>query len=158
MTVNVFFFTKKADAANSKKDLALSASFSARIANNKKSRHSETQKGFHHVGLLFNSPVNTHRHAIYLVVRNTSGLFRKRLKTFRRPHDNVTAAIQIAMQFYYLFIFHPLWTMPRMPAASVLRMTCECFVRPMTGRRGLMTDSSRGSTTTTTTTRRICCD
>jgi len=52
----------------------VSASFTVRIANNKKSRHSKTPEGFHHVGLLFNSPVNTHRHAIYLVVRKILGL------------------------------------------------------------------------------------
>ena len=111
MRVRVFLSTKKADAANSRKDLALSASFSARIANNKKSRHSETPEGFYHVGLLFNSLVNTHRHAIYLVVRNISGLFRKRLRTFCHPTEMLTEAIQIAIQFYRLFILCPLWTL-----------------------------------------------
>ena len=107
MTVSVFFFTKKADAANSIKDFTTSASFSDRIANNKKSRHSETPEGFHHVGLLINSPVNTHLHAIYLVVRIISGLFKKRLRTFCHPQDTVTVVSQIAMPFCNLFIFSP---------------------------------------------------
>ncbi len=103
MTVNVYFFTKKADAANSRKYLAVSASFIVRIANNEKSRHSETPKGFHHVGLLINSPVNTHRHAIHLVVRIISGLFRKRLRNFCHPEATVTETTQIAMPFCHLF-------------------------------------------------------
>ncbi len=83
---------------------------SSRILLHEKSRHSKTPEGFHHVGLLFNSPVNTHRHAIYLVVRNISGLYRKRLRTFCHPTKKLTEAIQIAIQFYHLFILCPLWT------------------------------------------------
>jgi hypothetical protein len=110
MTKSVFFFTIKADVANSVKDFTTSASFSGRIASNKKSRHSETPEGLHYVGLLIDSPVNTHRHAIYLVVRIISGLFKKRLRTFCHPQVTVTAVSQIAMQFWHLFIFQLLWT------------------------------------------------
>ncbi len=53
----IVIHSKKADAAKSFNDSTTSASLSARIANNKKSRHSELPEGFHHVGLLINSPV-----------------------------------------------------------------------------------------------------
>ena len=66
--------SKKADAVKSFNDSTVSASLSARIANNKKSRHSESFEGFHRVGLLFNSPTKIFGHAIYIVVRNISGL------------------------------------------------------------------------------------
>ena len=92
-----------ADAANSLREFTTTAFLSARIASNKKSRHSGTPEGFHHVGLLINSLANTHRHAIYLVVRIIQGLFRKPLATFCYPPDTVTVAVQIAMQFYHIF-------------------------------------------------------